>query len=593
LAQVVYVISYGGEVSVAEDLVRPRAVPARALGRRPVGLRLLPIGVTDGLLFGLLVLGLLAYLWAGVFRTGHAYDEGFALYGAHRVLLGEVPHRDFWAVYPPGQFYTLAAAFAVFGETLLVERLVSVVLHLSLALAVYLVVAALTSRRAALVPCALVAIWLAAADYFGYAVFPALALSLFGIWGLLQYVATGHARWLGASGAFVALAALYRHDLGLYVAACIGLVAVLAGLLDRATPRAAGDTHPARGTRGHAARAAARALAAYALGALAVGLPVTAYLLWQVPLAVLWEDLIVFPLSINRHISYLAYPQLVPEAWPNWTSAASRAEYLDIIVIPWVRFYAPLLVGVVGLVVAACGARRGAWRLDPLAAAGVLVLAMTDLALFNHALNRFDWMHVLPSSIVAAALASVLLARVPPRWRRVGLLSAAPLAALLALVYVVPPVRTHAEYVTRFSPLVCHAALPRAGCVDLYADEEWALSYVRAHTAPDERIFVGTTTHDRALGSNILFYFLAERESATRYHELVAGVSTTLPVQREIVADLERHGVRYVVLTAAFEGTVEPNASMLSGGVTLLDDYLRAHFRPVAEQSPFTIWERQ
>jgi hypothetical protein len=165
--------------------------------------------------------------------------------------------------------------------------------------------------------------------------------------------------------------------------------------------------------------------------------------------------------------------------------------------------------------------------------------------------------------------------------------------AVLGLVYMLPPVRTHLDYVRRFSPLECHAKVPRAGCADLYADEEWALSYVRARTAPDERIFVGNTRHDRAVGSNILFYFLAERDSATRYHELVSGVSTTRPVQEAIVADLERHGVRFVVLSSAFDEVIEPNASMLSSGVTVLDDYLRAHFAPVAAYAAFTIWQRQ
>jgi hypothetical protein len=320
---------------------------------------------------------------------------------------------------------------------------------------------------------------------------------------------------------------------------------------------------------------------------------VVGHLVAEVPLAVLWDDLVGFPLTVNRQISYLEYPQLIPWAVPDLTSATSRAEYLELVMIPWVRFYVPLLACGIGLVVGAALLWRGAHAREPGRVFGILALAVLGLALFNHTLNRFDWMHALPSSIVAAALVAVLLARV--QWRgRIGRVAVAGWAAVvLGLVYVVPPVGAHMDYVRRFSPLVCHATLPRAGCVDLYADEEWALSYVRSHTAPGERIFVGNTTHDRAFGSNILFYFLAERDSATRYHELVSGVSTTRPVQETIVADLERHGVRYVVLSSAFDEVIEPNASMVSSGVTVLDDYLRAHYAPVAQYAAFTILQRQ
>jgi hypothetical protein len=49
------------------------------------------------------------------------YDEGIVLLGADRVLRGDVPYRDFWTLYGPATFYLPAAAFRLFGETVLVE----------------------------------------------------------------------------------------------------------------------------------------------------------------------------------------------------------------------------------------------------------------------------------------------------------------------------------------------------------------------------------------------------------------------------------------------------------------------------------------
>lgn len=544
------------------------------------GARTLPLtGLGDRLALVALTVGLLAYFLGGIYRTVNAYDEGFAVYGASRVLHGAVPYRDFWAIYSPGQFYAIAGFFALFGETVLVARLWDTLARLALALAIYGVGAVLMPRRAAVVPTLLVGLWLGVPDYFGYAVFPAVALALLALGALLRGVATGQARWALVGGAAIGLATVFRHDIGAYAAASLGPAFLLAAVL-AAGPGAFGRV--------------ARTVALLVGGGLAPVLPFAVYLMSQVPLDILWDDLVGFPLAVNREISYLHLPSFIPNIVPDFTSAASRADYWRLAVSPWIQFYGPLLVcAAAALASAVVLARDRAARARPLPY-GLLGGGLFGAAVFNHAVSRFDWMHALPATSVACLLAAALVVHAPRPLRSRWLLAPGALVVpALGAVYVAYPVATYVDYVARYSVATCHAELPRAGCVDLYADEEAALAFVRAHTAPGERIFVGNLTHDRAFGSNILFYFLAERDSATRYHELVAGKSTTLPVQQEIVADLERHQVRYVVLSAAFEDHQEPNAAMQRSGVTYLDDYLRAHFEPVWQYSAFTVLARR
>jgi hypothetical protein len=528
---------------------------------------------------------LLAYLLAGIKQPVNAYDEGFALFGAARVLSGDVPYRDFWTVYAPGQFYVLAGLFQLFGTTVLVERLWDTVARAAVVLGVYLVTATLTTRRTALWPCLVVTLWLAAADYYGYAIFPALALVLGGAWCLLRYVAGGGTHWLLASGGLVGLATLFRHDVGFYAVASLGIICLLLTL-----------TAPAPRRQGLRGRLLQLALVPtlFALAVLAALLPLAGYLLAVVPPAALWRDLIGYPLTLHREISALPYPRLLPDYLPVLANPTAWSTYAQEILAPWAWFYGPLLVyGAAGLVLVLRVVRADG-RSQRVHLLGTLLLLLLGLTLFNQALNRFDRMHVLPSAIVGACLLTVLVARLHPgRARRVLVLATGPLLALASLVYVVFPVRAYLAAGLQYPPLVCQATLPRAGCVDLYVDQEQALAYTQAHTAPGERIFVGTTRHDRATGSDIIYYFLADRPSATRYHELVAGVSTTLPVQREIVADLERHQVRHIVLTSAFDTVQEPNLSRLSSGVTLLDDYVQSHFQPSARFGVYTIWERR
>lgn len=72
---------------------------------------------------------LIAFLAGAVFLMGagdrlvFANDEGLYLEGAVRVLHGEAPYRDFFAVTGPGAFWLLAALFHIFGVSLESARL--------------------------------------------------------------------------------------------------------------------------------------------------------------------------------------------------------------------------------------------------------------------------------------------------------------------------------------------------------------------------------------------------------------------------------------------------------------------------------------
>jgi hypothetical protein len=70
------------------------------------------------MLYLLGVVYLVPLLWWPVAR----YDEGVLLSGAHRLLAGELPYRDFWTIYGPGQFAVVAALFGLAGESLWVSR---------------------------------------------------------------------------------------------------------------------------------------------------------------------------------------------------------------------------------------------------------------------------------------------------------------------------------------------------------------------------------------------------------------------------------------------------------------------------------------
>jgi hypothetical protein len=54
-------------------------------------------------------------------RYLNVYDESFMLTGALRINAGELPYRDFYAIYGPAEYYALAGLFKLFGPSVLAE----------------------------------------------------------------------------------------------------------------------------------------------------------------------------------------------------------------------------------------------------------------------------------------------------------------------------------------------------------------------------------------------------------------------------------------------------------------------------------------
>jgi hypothetical protein len=131
----------------------------------------------------------------------------------------------------------------------------------------------------------------------------------------------------------------------------------------------------------------------------------------------------------------------------------------------------------------------------------------------------------------------------------------------------------------------CHpaAGLERLGCFKIDAgpttDEQAhfaAIRFVQEITADDERIFVGLESHDRIFANDVLFYFLAKRLSATKWHHFDPGVQTTREIQTEMVGELEAVKPKVIVLKSDWSRVREPNESSVSSGVSILNDFIRA-----------------
>jgi hypothetical protein len=506
------------------------------------------------------------------------YDEGLALFNAMRIMQGDIPFQDFWAIYPPGQSYALAAVFSLFGTDVAIARLYDTVVRFGITLAVFAIADRLISRRMALLLFTVITIMLAAATFYGYAVFPALLFGLLSILALTHYTGDRRRRWLFLSGIAIGVTAAYRLDVGAYTGISVAFALLLSEL----------------GRKQWAIQVVERGLILVAGTALVMA-PFYGYLALAASPTLLWENLIGFPTTVFPTVRRLPLPPLALDL------ASVNVEVLlglrrGAPYEMWLLFYLPLLIYAITAAVVARGVfnqlrRGGDHNLSQYAI--VAALAGLGAGLFSQAMSRYDGIHVLPTSIFALTAAVWLLYRIPASfWRKRSLsIPSLVVIVILALPYTQFPLGRLLDLTGRFSPGRCHSTVERAACVPIPGDQQEAIGFIQNATAEGEAIFVGNRQHDLLFANDISFYFLANRPSATRYHELHPGLANTLPVQQEMVAELEAKEVRWLV-TTEWGNPGEPNASAQSSGVHLLDEFIQANYVRTNQYGSYIIWQR-
>ncbi len=210
----------------------------------------------------------------------------------------------------------------------------------------------------------------------------------------------------------------------------------------------------------------------------------------------------------------------------------------------------------------------------------IALLIVMGSALYVYAVYRLDLEHIIPTYLISLILLAALAASSPlPRWRVF-------FAAFIVLCVSWTAVLKVQTLVSPREPALMELQIPRGRGIKVPPDWgkslEDAVRYIDEHTTSDERIFVACPRHDQILLNDAMFYFLAGRLPGTRFHELVRGIATQEDVQRQIIEDLVRSRVRYVIVSSLTEigESKEKNRRRLEPGSHLLDTFLEMHFRP-------------
>jgi hypothetical protein len=156
-----------------------------------------------------------------------SYSIGYNLYGAERVLDGEIPYRDFHTLYPPATLYLNALLFKFFGTALFTALFGVLIFKALTTLAIYLCASRLMPYGWALSAASFSLFWLrpngpfkAVPMHYG-ALFLAIALFL-----LLRK--SPNRISLFATGLALGMLALFKHNIGAYALAGALVVVLLA-----------------------------------------------------------------------------------------------------------------------------------------------------------------------------------------------------------------------------------------------------------------------------------------------------------------------------------------------------------------------------
>ena len=536
-----------------------------------------------------LVLVCVAAQLAWMDATVGTYDEGLVLVGADRVLRGEMPYRDFWTLYGPGSYYLLAGLFRVFGQLALVERGLDIAAKTAIATLVVALVLQFGRRTAALAAGVLSLGLLLYLRSYSAPLFPSMAASLAAVFALHRASIDARRASAFLTGVALGIATCFRHDLGAYA-----LLASAVFMSQLAWSASTG-----------LGRARVLALVGWVGAGYAISLgPVVAFFAVNVPAAELYRDFVEIPFSVYPDVRALPFPSIV-----DAIAGAVQARSLDR--IGPLIVYLPLVVmgGAVVAELLARGSPRSTATGDAGAEAeqagarnrlfGMLVLL--GALFFLKGVVRVSPLHMGASLIVSVAVLGAATARArDPAWR----LFLASTAALACAALLVKPVITAMERSAGGSPtnalvsdrwmrhaqaLCSEPVVARLRCLQLEPDASAVAAYLLQHGASGQRVYVGLGRHDKIFAANLALTFAAAVDAPTRWHDLHPGVQTRDDVQAEMVRELSAQPLAYVVLDSEWDDVSEPNASARSSGVTVLDDYLAAHFVRVFRAGSLTV----
>lgn len=483
----------------------------------------------------------------------YTYDEGIIVYGANRILNGDIPYKDFWTLYAPGIFYTIAAIFKIFGTSIKSERLFSITILSLTICAAYFFIRKLYSKIPAFFTSALLIICLRFYIVFNRPAQIALLFFVLCCISFFNFLTSNQKIWLFICGILSGIITIFRQDFGFFCFISL-FIAIFFHRLNYYLniPKDKKSI-----------LAIFNAEMSVCLGILLIIFPFMAYLIFNSALIDFIKDAVIFPLSTYPKVRDLPFPRL----------------QLDNLI-----FYFPILVfSLTGFSIHLYFKNKDnrLW--------GIFFLLLFSLGIFFYSSLRADIEHFIPTLFLTIVLVFIILNKsLKNRFNldknNIQRIITHIFASSIIILFIVPSLikfNNLPPEQTSKNKLIYTCDRGRGMYFDnseFSHSQNQAIQYIQKNTKQNEKIFVGNSRHDKLIYNNIMFYFFSERDCATKYHELHPGLITTKEAQKEIINEFKQIYVPYVILWAGAEKMNEPNASSKSNGVLDFDNFIKKNY---------------
>jgi hypothetical protein len=518
----------------------------------------------------------------------NVYDEGIVLTASMRVAAGQLPHRDFYAIYGPAQFYILAGLFRLFGQSVLVERLLDLFFRALLAASVYTVASSYVHRSIAAITSFITLVWLSGLYFFtaGAAVIPVSLFNLISTALVIPVFTRGLSRrQTFAAGAIAGIASLFRYDTGIALLVIQGCVIVI------------GICHRLKDER---LRAFLSAFGSYLVGFALMTVPPALYYLSVASLHPLIHDIFIFPSQYYHRARNLPFPAI------TWTSFDNFVVYLPIAIVG-LSLYA---VRVAYLRMRDNKASALSEREQQRQCGFLIAFSLLTVAMYLKGFVRISVVQMYLATIPSLLLVAVLFQQrfIFRRIIRVSIAVVTSLSLLSPAWCFLGELKYLREQFSSLPQSVWHTirrttpALEATWCrspnsatrgVCFLSDDDriQTIEFIDGHTRPDQMIYVGVTNHDRVFENDNFIYFASQRLPATRWSHFDPDLQNRYDIQAQMIQEMEINTPAYVVLDSEFKSR-EPNDSSRSSGVKLLDEYVHEKYQYIQTFGRMSLWQR-
>jgi hypothetical protein len=204
-----------------------RAVMSSQLSRSPA------FGADDRRIA--IALALLSFGYLCLFRrfTQLEPDEGIVLQGAQRILMGQIPYRDFFTFLTPGSYFLMALIFRVFGNSMLVARTTLAVIGAIFSVITYALARRVCSKKSALLAAALVALTALPYRFLVLHNWDSTFWACLAVYSAIRLSEIPRGSWAFATGTLCSLAVLFEQSKGAGLSIGIVLGFILISLSGR------------------------------------------------------------------------------------------------------------------------------------------------------------------------------------------------------------------------------------------------------------------------------------------------------------------------------------------------------------------------